>query len=346
MLRSIFTHTIAVASLLALTACGSGLDESPGPTPTVTVQPTPTSAPSPVPTPQPTATVVSSPVPTTVPLQPTGPKRVAFTSDQRDRAKIHVSDFGGEGTELTKGQGFDRRSTWSPDGTRIAFDSDRDGNLDIYVVDGDGNNLTQLTNDPSNDYSPSWSADGSRLAFISNRSGVSHLWVMNTDGSDKKDLTPDMTKASRVSESPGWSPDGTKIAFVARALWVMNSDGTNLKRVTLPADYVTQPVWSPSGAMIAVNSWKDQTRGWNSSIYLVSPLGVGIRRVTAERQITEEIRDEPLGWLVDDQEIIFRRAYFGDEEKEELWSVDIKSGEEEFIAPLPSSDAALSWIRR
>jgi hypothetical protein len=76
---------------------------------------------------------------------------------------------GASRTRLIQNQPFDWHPTWSPDGSRIAFHSDRDGNAEIYVMDADGSSQTRLTRDVANDMHPAWSPDGSRIAFESYR---------------------------------------------------------------------------------------------------------------------------------------------------------------------------------
>src|SRR5574337_131638 len=73
----------------------------------------------------------------------------------------------------------------------IAFQSERDGNAEIYVVHADGSGQTNLTNSPAADYAPAWSPDGRRIAFISDRSGRQEIYVMNADGSGVTQLTND-----------------------------------------------------------------------------------------------------------------------------------------------------------
>ena len=77
---------------------------------------------------------------------------------------------------------LDGSPSWSPDGGRIAFDSLRDGNGEIYVMNADGSGQTRLTDDPGFDGSASWSPDGSRIAFQSFRDGDANpeIYVMNT----------------------------------------------------------------------------------------------------------------------------------------------------------------------
>ena len=96
--------------------------------------------------------------------------------------------------------GDDTDPAWSPDGTRIAFGSNRDGDRDIYVMDADGGNVQQLTDDPESDRDPAWSPDGTRIAFTRN----GDIYVMDADGGNVQLLTdgPDPT-APRVC-SGGW----------------------------------------------------------------------------------------------------------------------------------------------
>jgi Tol biopolymer transport system component len=107
---------------------------------------------------------------------------------------------------LTKEPGDDVEPAWSPDGTRIAFRSDRDGDSDIYVMNADGTGVARLTNDPDTDLGPAWSPDGVKIAFVSNRYGnilvESNLviYVMDADGTGVEQLT------SYPALEPAWAP--------------------------------------------------------------------------------------------------------------------------------------------
>jgi Tol biopolymer transport system component len=77
-------------------------------------------------------------------------------------------------------------AAWSPDGTRIAFASTRDGNYEIYVMNADGSAPRRLTNDPQSDYAPTWSPDGQRIAWRTNRDGNGEIYSMRADGTDAR----------------------------------------------------------------------------------------------------------------------------------------------------------------
>lgn len=131
--------------------------------------------------------------------------------------------------------------SWSPDGTRLIFNSQRAGNSDIWVVNVDGTGLRNLTRHPALDSPASWSPDGGHIVFGSTRrspSGapmrlVGDIYVMEADGSDVRRLT----HAPRGSYGPAWSPDGRRIAFNSQRdgnseVYVMRADGTRERRLT------------------------------------------------------------------------------------------------------------------
>ena len=97
-------------------------------------------------------------------------------------------------------------------GVKIAFDSNRDGNDEIYVMNSDGTNMTNLTNNPADDEFPSWSPDGTKVAF---ESGYD-IYVMNADGSDWTRLINWSPDNPAWGQDPSWSPDGTKIVFTSQ----------------------------------------------------------------------------------------------------------------------------------
>ncbi len=119
--------------------------------------------------------------------------------------EIWVVNTDGSGlTKLTNNSAHDGdRPSWSPDGSKIAFASDRDGNWEIYVMNADGTGQTRLTNNPAQDDNPSWSPDGTKIAFKSTRAGSNEIYVMNVNGSAQTRLT---TSVAADDNLPDWQP--------------------------------------------------------------------------------------------------------------------------------------------
>lgn len=151
----------------------------------------------------------------------------------------------------------DGEPSWSPDGEKILFVSDREGNFDIYVMNADGSSPQNLTRNSAWDSEPAWSPDGKKIVFASDRDGNHEIYSMNRDGTGVKRLTHNALYDSR----PAWSPDGTEIAFISFGeyadLFVMNADGTGLVNLTQDLNYDSYPAWSPDGREIAFVSERE-----------------------------------------------------------------------------------------
>ena len=118
--------------------------------------------------------------------------KIAFASD-RDNTLYESYDLyvrdpdSGEVTRLTFDGDPDENHfrhdslnpVWSPDGTRIAFDSTRSGNREVWVINADGSGLVNVSNDPGQDYEPAWSPDGTQITFTSGRSGELDVWAVD-----------------------------------------------------------------------------------------------------------------------------------------------------------------------
>ncbi len=128
---------------------------------------------------------------------------------------------------LTADPAQDRHPVFSPDGTKIAFTSDRSGNWEIYVMNADGSNVIDVTNSPAQEYFPSWSSDGRQLVFQSDRSGKYEYEQVDLQSGNRSQLTH--SDVNLVA--PSLSPDGQWIVGYANVdpiYWVLVrvSDGT------------------------------------------------------------------------------------------------------------------------
>ena len=148
----------------------------------------------------------------------------------------------------------------------ISFTSDRAGNLDIYTIDTNGENLINLTNHAADDYSPTWSPDGRFVAYVSERDGNPEIYVMELNTKEQRRLTEH--KATDID--PAWSPDGRSIAFASNQardhaadtdIYTMDVNGKKIQRLTNKGGNNTTPTWSPDGEWIAFRSTQDGIGG-------------------------------------------------------------------------------------
>jgi len=160
-----------------------------------------------------------------------------------------------------------------PSPGRIAFQSYRDGNAEIYSMNGDGSGVVRLTNDPATDFEPAWSPDGEKIAFVSFRAGRPQIYTMKGDGLG-------VTALSDSSFYPAWSHDGARIAGSRGTrvcgyrqcvvgnlrIMVMKSDGTGLAVFASG----NSPTWSPDGRIAFANG----------DIYVVNGDGSGLIDLT------------------------------------------------------------------
>jgi hypothetical protein len=148
-----------------------------------------------------------------------------------DGYEIYVMDaaHGGSAYRLTENDIWEKNLTWSPDGSRIAFEAERDGNKDVYVLEVKGGEFRRLTDDGAADTSPTWSPDGSQIAFSSDRGGLWDIYVVQADGSNVRPLTSDGTGV----ETLAWRPDGTDVTVV-------------VANVSIPAAATPAPAATPT----------------------------------------------------------------------------------------------------
>ncbi|UCD75139.1 MAG: PD40 domain-containing protein [Phycisphaerales bacterium] len=200
-----------------------------------------------------------SDIPTDLP-QSTCEGMILHSTRGFEGADICLVNADGSGRKMiTDTDARDMGPVRSPDGARILFFSDRDGDYDLYLMDMDGKNVTNLTADHAGgDMYPCWSPDGKHIAFVSNRDGDHEIYVMDGNGGDVRRIT----YSPGWDTKPDWSPDGRRIAFASSMsgdydIVTVSVDGSDPVKLTDDPGSDTCPRWSPDGKRIVYSSYAD-----------------------------------------------------------------------------------------
>lgn len=179
----------------------------------------------------------------------------------------------------------------------IAFETDRDGQAEIYLLEPDGGRLANLTRHPAEDRAPAWSPDGRMMAFASHRDGNWDLYLLDLEGGTVTRLTDDLA----YDGAPAWSPDGRTIAFETYRdgnleIYTLALADRALRRLTDDPAGDYGPAWSPDGRFLAFTSWRDG----NKEVFLLPAEGGEPLNLT-----TNPSDDEDPSWAPDGSALAF-----------------------------------------
>lgn len=209
---------------------------------------------------------------------------------------IYTADVDGKNIKkLTNTPGYDAEATVSPDGKKIVFTSERDGDLDLYTMDIDGKNVKRLTDAVGYDGGAFFSPDNKQIVY--RRSTpltpadiarykdllarhlivpvVFEIWVMNADGTNKRQIT----NLASGSFAPYFTPDGKRIIFCTNYfatdarkrnfdLALINLDGTGLERVTFNETFDGFPMFSPDGKKLVFASNRNAAKTGDTNVFI------------------------------------------------------------------------------
>ena len=197
--------------------------------------------------------------------------------------------------KLTDAPGYDAEATVSPDGKKIIFTSERDGDLDLYSMDASGKNVKRLTNELGYDGGAFFSPDSKQIVYRASHPATEaeikrykdllarHLivpttfevWVMNADGTNKRQVT----KLNAASFAPFFTPDGKRILFCTNYfaedkgkrnfdLAMINVDGTGLERITYNETFDGFPMFSPDGKKLVFASNRNAAKQGDTNVFI------------------------------------------------------------------------------
>ncbi|MCC9138437.1 amidohydrolase family protein [Pontibacter silvestris] len=161
---------------------------------------------------------------------------------------------GGDAKALTDALGDSRQPAWSPDGSRVAFHSYRDGNYHIWTVNKNGTGLEQITTGIYDDREPHWSPDGKSLVFSSDRGGNYDVWQIELASGNLKQLTDNPAN----DYYPAFAADGKQIAFVserteAPGIYALSLEGK--EQLLIPSESkLAAPSWHPNNSQVLYNA--------------------------------------------------------------------------------------------
>lgn len=220
--------------------------------------------------------------------------RIAYVSNvPSDDREIFTMRYDGTDIQQLTNNAFDEGTpVYSPDGSKIAFHTDRDGNFEIYVMNSNGTSPVRLTNDGEADLKPTWSPDGAYIAFASYRDGNYNIYRMNANGGDVLQLTA----SSSTDYEPSWSPDGTFITFYSDRdgnpeIYKMRPDGVNEVRLTNNAVSDSFASVSHDGKKILFISHRDG----NSNVYTMNIDGLSPTAFNSDESADTDPRYSPDG---------------------------------------------------
>ena len=191
---------------------------------------------------------------------------------------------GGTATRLTDDLGDATLPHWAPDGSRLIFQSYRDGNFHLWTIGPDGKDLVRLTSGPFDHREPRFSPDGRSIVFSSDRGGTGSYGIFRYE-LDSGAITP-LTDSAAEEAMPAWSPDGARIAYTV--------DETAIDVLDVTSGAVTRVVTPPDGAHVFGPSF-----GQDGSLAHVRLLGATTELVVGDRVITsgEDVFGFAPSWL-------------------------------------------------
>lgn len=211
-----------------------------------------------------------------------------------DSYDIFMADLDGKIVkQLTSAKGYDAEATLSPDGRKMIYTSDKDGDIDLYIMELKTGDSKRITNTPGYDGGAWFSPDGKKIIWRASRPKTSEeikeyqallaenlvaptnmeVWVANADGSNARQVT----SYGQANWAPAYMPDSKRIIFASNHeykrgfpfnLYTINEDGTNLQKISRDKGFDAFPMFSPDGKKIVFCSNRNNGGTRDTNIFI------------------------------------------------------------------------------
>jgi TolB protein len=204
--------------------------------------------------------------------------KLSYIGSTGNRKHLYMNDWDGYNPVRVVAKGLSLSHSWTPDGYRVVYSSERKKEWGIYLLNLRDYSDRALFTSKGLNLVGGISPD-SRVAFSSSKGGNPEIYTMNMSGTEVKRLT----RSYGIDVSPVFSPDGGRIAFVSDRggspqIYTMESDGKGVKRLTFQGSYNTSPAWSPDGKWIAYVGRKNG----KNQIFMIKSDIADMRQLTSE----------------------------------------------------------------
>ncbi|MCB0359190.1 MAG: PD40 domain-containing protein [Bdellovibrionales bacterium] len=246
--------------------------------------------------------------------------RLAFTAVSDSDQNIYMVDFARlQIRPLIATKSFEAHPRWSPDGTKLLYQSNQAGSFDIWIANSDGSSPRRLTEDAGDEVEAAWSPDGTQIVFEQRRPGSSDLVVLTLASGERKVVV----SGRHRNTDAAWSPRGGSLLYASDKNWpgsdlfLLDLASGKTDTITEGSELYAKPAWHPDGARFAFTHNKHSV----SDIYVLEK-GATEPRVMAQDQ---SFKTDP-AWISSGEGLFFVRAVTPNKDPFELWFIGKASG--------------------